>query len=418
MASKHLFVYFLYNLVLLVISFFLGIIARFNSKMGLFVQGRKATFPLINKNIASDDKVIWVHAASLGEFEQGLPVIQQIRTEFPEYKILLTFFSPSGYEVKKNTPAADLVCYLPLDTATNVDEFLKCANPKIAIFVKYEIWPNYFKGLRKRGVPLLLISAIFKKEQIYFKWYGGFMRNSLKQVDHFFLQNETSESLLSGLGYSNITIAGDTRFDRVNQIKKQDNALDFMAEFKGNKPCMVIGSSWPEDEKILVPFINRFNKSIRFVIAPHNIKKDHIEKLRGTLNNKTVLFSEYPNIDVEDPEILVLDTIGLLTQVYSYGDLAYVGGGFATGLHNTLEPAAFGIPIIIGPQYAGFIEAETMVKLRGCFSIQNAEEFGQIAEKLINNPEFRKETGQINAAYVEKNKGASIQIIAYMRTLL
>ena len=410
--------YFLYNLALLVISFSLKIIAPFRPKINLFVKGRRATFSILEGKITENDTTIWIHTASLGEFEQGLPVIEQIRRHFPEYKILITFFSPSGYEVKKDTEAADVVCYLPLDSSTNAKRFLKQVHPKIAIFVKYEIWPNYLRELQRNRVPIILVSAIFKKEQLYFKWYGGFMRKAINKIDHFFVQNKKSEALLNTLGLTNITIAGDTRFDRVSEIKERDNSLTFMKHFKKDKLCFVAGSTWPEDEKIIVPYINSTAPAVRFVIAPHNIKKDHIDDLRKSISKKVVLFSKCDERDLKDFEVLIVDTIGLLTKIYSYADIAYVGGGFATGLHNTLEPAVFGIPVIIGPKYFGFKEAEELVEYKGCFSIATFKDFMNIADAFIKDDVFRKEAGQINISYIQKNKGASIQIIEHLRTLL
>ncbi|MCW5517255.1 3-deoxy-D-manno-octulosonic acid transferase [Muriicola sp. Z0-33] len=410
--------YFFYNLALAVISFTLKIIALFQPKINLFVKGRKATFSILEKNISETDNVIWIHTASLGEFEQGLPVIEQIRKHFSEYKILITFFSPSGYEVKKNTNAANVVCYLPLDSKKNAWKFVKKVNPKIAIFVKYEIWPNYLSALEKNQIPIILISAIFKKKQIYFKWYGDFMRKALLKFDHFFVQNEASEVLLQEIGINQVTISGDTRFDRVNKIKERDNSLDFMNVFKDDQLCFIAGSTWPEDEKRIVPYINTTGSSVKFVIAPHNIKKDHIIELRKSITKKTVLYSEYNGQDLKDFEVLIVDHIGLLTKIYSYGDIAYVGGGFATGLHNTLEPAVFGMPVLIGPKYTGFKEAEELVEQKGCLSINNYKDFENAVDKFVNDNDFRKRTGLVNTAYIEKNKGASIQIIAYLRTLL
>ena len=394
--------YFVYNLAIPLVSFFLKIIAHFNAKISLFVSGRKATFSILENNISANDKVIWVHTASLGEFEQGLPVIEHIKSRFPEYKILVTFFSPSGYEVKKDSRAAAVVCYLPLDSKANAAKFLKLVRPKMAIFVKYEIWPNFLRALSRQQVPVILISAIFKKNQIYFRWYGGFMRKAIRQFDHFFVQNERSGELLKSIGLSNITIAGDTRFDRVDQIKDRDNSLEFMKRFKGDILCFVAGSSWPEDEQLLVPFINDSRASVKFVIAPHNIKNDHISDLKNSITKKTLLYSELDEQNLNEFEVLIVDTVGLLTKIYAYADIAYVGGGFATGLHNTLEPAVFGIPVIIGPNYSGFREAEELIAQKGLFSISNYEDFSSCTNTFITNSDFRKETGCINSSYIQK----------------
>jgi 3-deoxy-D-manno-octulosonic-acid transferase len=307
---------------------------------------------------------------------------------------------------------------MPLDSPANARKFLKAAHPKIAIFVKYEIWPNFLRELQRNRVPTILISAIFKKEQIFFKWYGGFMRRALSKIDHIFVQNTTSEVLLDQIGLKNVTIAGDTRFDRVNAIKEQDNYLAFMESFKQNYLCLVAGSTWPEDEKILIPYINATSLAVKFVLAPHNIKKEHIEELRRSISKKTVLFSEIGDQDLNEYQVMIVDTIGLLTRIYSYADVAYVGGGFATGLHNTLEPAVFGVPVLIGPKYAGFKEAEEMVGNEGCFSLNSYREFEEKADMLLTENTTRSQAGHKNILYIDKNKGASIQIIAHLRTLL
>ncbi|MDP5062838.1 MAG: 3-deoxy-D-manno-octulosonic acid transferase, partial [Maribacter sp.] len=362
--------YFLYNLIVICASAILKVLALVNSKLSLFVNGRKETISLIKKSISKDDNVIWIHAASLGEYEQGLPVIEKLKLDYPSYKILLTFFSPSGYEVKKNSKIADVICYLPMDTKRKVNAFLTAAHPDIAIFIKYEIWPNYLSALKKSSTPTFLISALFKEHQIYFQWYGAFMRLSLNKFSHFFVQNEKSKTLLNSVGHTNVTIAGDTRFDRVNEIVERNNELDFMTRFKDGKFCLVAGSTWPEDEKLIIEYINKTTYPIKFVIAPHTIKDNHIQEIIQSLDKKVVRFTTLENSDVEDSEVLIIDTIGLLTKIYSYADMAYVGGGFATGLHNTLEPAVFGIPVIIGPKYDAFAEVEELVDLKGVISIE------------------------------------------------
>ncbi|MGB5668142.1 MAG: glycosyltransferase N-terminal domain-containing protein [Maribacter sp.] len=408
----------IYNLIVHITWFLLKIVALFNPKIKLFVQGRKETFSILQKSITKDDKVIWVHVASLGEFEQGLPVIEKLKVEYPSFKILITFFSPSGYEVKKNTIDADVVVYLPLDTKGNAKRFISTINPKLAIFVKYEIWPNYLKVLKEKKIATLLISAVFRKEQIYFRWYGQIMRIALNTFSHFFLQDEKSIELLESINLKNCSLSGDTRFDRVAEILERDNRLDFMDEFKANLNCLVAGSTWPEDEEILVEYINTSQRDIKFVLAPHNIKKDHIKSLRNSILKKTLLYSEMGNKEQSDFDVLILDTIGLLTKVYSYADIAYVGGGFATGLHNTLEPAVFGIPVIIGPDFQGFNEAEALVDKKGILPIKNKEDFTLIFNGLLENHELMKNTGHINSDYINENKGASIQIIEHIRRLL
>ncbi len=386
--------------------------------MKLFVEGRKETFSILEKSISQSDNIIWVHVASLGEFEQGLPIIEKLRIEKPSYKILITFFSPSGYEVKKNTSAADVVAYLPLDTKGNVKRFLALTQPKLVLFVKYEIWPNYMMGLESRKIPSLLISAIFKKEQVYFKWYGNFMRKSLAAFSHIFVQNEKSKELLKSINIVNTTVNGDTRLDRVSEILERDNTLPIIETFKNDTLCLVAGSTWGEDEAILLDFINTTSKKLKYILAPHKIEKEKILGLAGSISKKTVLFSNSNLKTVHNYDVLIVDNIGMLTKIYNYADIAYIGGGFSTGLHNTLEPAVYGIPVIIGPNYEGFQEAEDLVAQKGILPIQDSRSLGEILKKLLDNSELLKRTGQINASYITKNKGASIQIMDHIRTLL
>ena len=409
---------FLYNLAVLVASFVLKLVANFSPKLKLFVDGRKNVFSQLQQEISDQDKVIWVHTASLGEFEQGLPIIEKLKIAYPNHKILVTFFSPSGYEVKKNTTVADLVLYLPLDTKKNARKFIELARPKLAIFVKYEIWPNYLQELKQQQVPTLLISAIFLKRQVFFKGYGDFMRKGLRTFSHIFVQDKNSQDLLRSIDINNSTVAGDTRLDRVSEILERDNTLDFMSTFKQEDLCMVAGSTWPEDEAIHLEAINRAQQHMKFVIAPHNIKEAHIQKLKGAITKRTVLYSELDKTDIADAEVLIIDTVGLLTKIYSYADIAYVGGGFATGLHNTLEPAVFGIPVIIGPEFKGFKEAEDLVKLKGVLPVSDKVEFQKTLDGLVQNPSFRKETGTRNANYITQNKGASVKILHHIKTLL
>lgn len=408
----------IYNLIAHVAWFHLKLLGKVSPKMKLFVDGRKETFQKLEQSISKDDQVIWVHAASLGEFEQGLPIIEKLRTEKPSYKILVTFFSPSGYEVKKNTSVADAVVYLPIDTKNQVKKFLDLARPKLAIFVKYEIWPNYLMELESRKIPTLLISALFKKEQVYFKWYGNFMRKSLSAFFHIFIQNEKSKELLSSVGINNTTINGDTRLDRVSEILERDNTLPIIEAFKKDNFCLVAGSTWAEDETILLDFINNSSKKLKYILAPHKIEKDKILGLAGSLAKKTILLSNSNLKTVYNYDVLIIDNIGMLTKIYNYADIAYVGGGFSTGLHNTLEPAVFGIPVIIGPNYEGFKEAEDLVAQKGILSIHDSWSFGETFKRLLDKPELIQRAGEINASYITKNKGASIQIMDYIRTLL
>ncbi len=396
----------------------LQFIALFNPKINLFVRGRKRTKEILNSKSTDDKKVIWMHVASLGEYEQGLPILEKLRTNCPSHKIVLTFFSPSGYEVKKDTPYADMVVYLPMDTKSNAKRFLDSINPEMAIFVKYEIWPNYLRELNKRNISTVLVSAIFSNRQIFFKWYGGFMRKSLKAFAHFFVQNKNSKKLLNSIGHNNVSISGDTRFDRVSKIKEQNNRLDFMDNFKNNQFCFVGGSTWPEDEKLLLQYINTTGHGAKFVIAPHNIKEGHINDLKNNLHKKSICFSELGEKNLAGFDVLIVDTIGLLTKIYSYADVAYVGGGFATGLHNTLEPATFSVPIIIGPKFDGFKEAEDLVDKNGIHVVTAQLEFKNLMDKFITNADFRQKTGAVNSSYVKANEGATAIIFDRLKTFL
>jgi len=399
---------FLYNLLLLFASQIVKLVALFSPKIKLFVEGRKTVFQLLESKISTYDKSIWFHAASLGEYEQGLPVMEKIKKEFPNHKIVVTFFSPSGYEVRKNNSIADACVYLPLDTKSNAQKFLKLVHPDLVFFIKYEYWPNYLNELKKLNIKTYLISGIFRENQAFFQWYGGFYRNALKTFDYFFVQNESSKLLLQKLGFNNVKISGDTRFDRVISILERDNSLDFIKQFKNNTITIVIGSSCPKDESLLVNYINQTNEKVKFIIAPHNIKVEQIQELKNSIIKKTILFSEKENTDLSSYDVLIVDTIGILTKIYSYADIAYVGGGFGNpGVHNILEPATFGIPIIVGPNYSHFAEAVALVHQEGCISIANQNELNDAFSNLISNEDIRLEKGHICSTFVQMNKGAT-----------
>lgn len=410
--------FFLYNFAITVTVYLLKIIALFNAKIKLFVDGRKNTFDTLRKGISKNDRVIWMHTASLGEYEQGLPLLKKMRSTYPDHKILITFFSPSGFEVKKKTKEADVITYLPLDTVSNVKKFLHFTHPEIAFFVKYEIWPNFLRELNKRSIPVLLISAIFNKHQAYFKWYGNFMRKALGTITHFFVQDTNSQKLLQGIGLQNVTVSGDTRFDRVSEIQEGNTDLSFMDAFKETGLCLIAGSTWPEDEDVLLPYINGDNKELKFVLAPHNIHEEHIDKLKRRIVKKTLLYSEIDQYNPANYKVLIIDTIGLLTKIYSYADMAYVGGGFRTGLHNTLEPAVFGIPVMIGPNFHGFKEAEELVDKKGIMVVRNTEEIVKWSNLFAKEEGLRKNTGQINADYISANKGACNIIFKFVQSIL
>lgn len=409
---------FMYNILVIMVWNSLKVVALFQPKIKLFVSGRRNTFQEIKTKRSPNKKAIWMHVASLGEFEQGLPILERLKQDYPQHQIILTFFSPSGFEVKKNSSIADIITYLPMDTMLNTKLFLDLVHPEIAVFVKYEIWPNYLLQLRKRGIPTFLVSAIFSQRQVFFKPFGAFMRKSLEAFSHFFVQDETSEQLLQSIGHNNVSVCGDTRLDRVSEILKRDNHLDFMEAFKNGTLCFVAGSTWPEDEEILIDYINNTSAEIKFVIAPHEIKEAHIVKIITALQKKVIRYSKLGNENLFEFDVLVVDMIGLLTKIYSYADIAYVGGGFATGLHNTMEPAVFGVPILIGSQYKGFKEAEALVKNGGIRSVSNKEEFTAFMGKLTSDPNLIETMGIINSNYITANKGAADLITGHISTYL
>ncbi len=403
--------FFLYNLFTIVVSFALKFVALFNKKINFFVEGRKNSFDLLIQQIKTNDRTFWIHAASLGEYEQGLPLIERLNQLFPEHKIVLTFFSPSGYEVKKNNSAADVTLYLPMDTKRNAKKLLQLVHPEKVFFIKYEYWPNYLYQLKKQNIPTYLVSGILRPDQVFFKWYGGFYRKALDSFTGFFVQNEQSKALLATLGHE-ATVTGDTRFDRVSQIVENDNTLDFVAQFKGHKTLLVAGSSWPKDEELLVDFINTTaDKNMKFIFAPHNIKPDLIESLKQKIKKGVVLYSQIQQQNLRDFDVLIIDGYSLLTKTYSYADIAYIGGGFGSGIHNILEAATFGIPVVIGPNYKKFQEAKDLVEKKGCVVVKNKQELDQTLLDLFTDPLVRKEMGHINSSYIQANKNATQKII-------
>ena len=396
-------------------EFLLKIIALFNPKIKLFVDGQANSFGILKAKIKAYDKMIWFHAASLGEYEQGLPLMEKIRSKYPNHLIVLTFFSPSGYEIRKNNGVADVTVYLPLDTKSNVKQFMEIVRPEMAFFIKYEYWPNYLNALKISETPTYLVSGIFRENQAFFKWYGGFYRKGLDAFEHFFVQNSSSKELALMLGKSNVTVSGDTRFDRVAAILERDNDLDYISEFKNNTLTVVVGSSWPKDESLLVDFINSTTIPLKFIFAPHNIQPDQILELKNSITKKCVLFSENSSTSLAEFDVFIIDVVGILTKIYSYADIAYVGGGFGNpGVHNILEPATFGVPIIIGPNFSHFAEATALVNMGGCVSISDKESLFDILEILINNEDIRNEKGHICSTFVEMNKGASAIVMNYI----
>ena len=406
----------LYNFTAHITFYILKIYGLFNGKMRLFIRGRKDTFDKISI-LKEEDKVIWFHAASLGEFEQARPIIEKVKKKYSNYKVVVTFFSPSGYEIQKDYKLADVVCYLPFDTTGRVRKFIQTVHPELVIIIKYEFWPNLLHQLKKHSIKTILVSGIFRKNQAFFKSSGKWMRKSLEAFDHFYVQNQTSKELLSSINMENVTVCGDTRFDRVAKILQQDNTLNFIKEFKNGQYTVVAGSTWPEGEELLVNYIHQ-SKGQKFIIAPHHMKSSGIEELKTAIQKEVILFSEKEGNELSEFDVLIIDTIGLLTKIYSYADAVYVGGGFKTGLHNILEPAIFGVPIVIGPEYSKFQEAEDLVNLKGCFSVTSQQQFSSIFDQLNSHKDFREKTGKINQQYIQENKGATEKIMEYINEKL
>ena len=406
---------FIYNIGIYLLRVVLTILSLFNTKIKLGLKGRAQTFNVLRNSITKDDKSIWIHCASLGEFEQGLPVLKALKESYSNYKFIVSFFSPSGYEIKKQSKDIDVAVYLPLDTLNNAKKFLDIFSPKLILFVKYEVWPNLLFEAKKRKIPSLLISATLRKSQIYFKWYGSFIRKALFAFDHIFTQDETSKLLLENHGYTTASVSGDTRFDRVNAQLEMDNIVDFIESFVDNKLTIVFGSTWPADDSLLIPFINEYEDDIKFILAPHNINKNYTESLVKQLRQPSICFSDMKDQNLSKYKVFILDTIGYLSKVYTYADIAYVGGGAGnTGLHNILEPAIFSKPIIIGKSYQKFPEAKKMIDLGGVKSVTNAKELCLILKALVTSERTRIDMGHINSEYVLHNTGAVVKIMTHI----
>lgn len=397
---------FVYSLLTHIAGYLLKIVALFNHKMKLFVTGRKDVFATLSQKINATDKVIWFHAASLGEYEQGLPIMEKVRELYPTHKILLTFFSPSGYEIRKNTKAADVVVYLPLDTVGNAKKFMQLAHPDMAFFIKYEFWPNYLNELKNKNVKTYLISGLFRPNQAFFKWYGSIYRSAFKAFNHFFVQYKSSKELLATIGFTNVTVSGDTRYDRVSRILEHDNKLPFIETFIDGKTTVVFGSSWPKDEGMFTDFVNSAVNT-KFIIAPHTFGESHMADLQKNIKRNVVFYTEKEGQNLAEFDVLIVNTIGLLGKIYSYADVAYVGGGFGSaGLHNILEPAAFGVPIIIGPNHSKFPEAVALVTAGGVIAVNDKHETEEVLGNLVYDDAFRQEKGRIAGTFVRDNRGA------------
>ncbi len=407
----------IYNLIIYIYLLGVAIYSRFNEKVRKMWRGERDAFRILKEKVDPDAKYVWFHAASLGEFEQGRPLMEQLRKEHPEYKILLTFFSPSGYEVRKNYEGADIITYLPLDTITNARRFLRLIRPVMAFFIKYEFWYNYLHILKHRNVPVYSVSSIFRPDQVFFKWYGRQYGRVLNCFTHFFVQNEISKELLAKIGLHNVSIVGDTRFDRVLQIKEASKQLPIVEEFieerDNQKPhVFVAGSSWPPDEEIFIKYFNE-HRDWKLIIAPHVIGEDHLKQIEKLLEGRKVV--RYTSIeksaDLSSYDVLIIDCFGLLSSIYHYGDVAYVGGGFGVGIHNLLEAAVWDVPVFFGPNNQRFQEAQGL-KASGGFEITNYADFERLMDRFIADETYLKEQGRLAGQYVKGKTGATKEVLS------
>jgi 3-deoxy-D-manno-octulosonic-acid transferase len=387
------------------------LISLFNKKADQWIKGRKNLFERISGEIGSSENIIWFHAASLGEFEQGRPVIEAFRQLNPTYKILLTFFSPSGFEVRKKYSGADFIYYLPLDTKKNARKFIRLVRPKIAIFIKYEFWFNYISELYRLQIPLFTISAIFREDQHFFKWYGGWFRKKLEKITYFFVQDQNSLELLKSIGINQVMRSGDTRFDRVFELSKRTTEFPIMDLFKTGKKILLLGSSWPPDEELIQKAIEDRN-DLKIIIAPHEVHESRIASIESKFSHLNLIrYTKADENSVRLADILIIDTIGILSGLYHYCDIAFIGGGFGKGIHNILEAVTFGKPVIFGPNYQKFKEAIDLIRFEGAFSVKNSDELSAIINRLLNDSNFYKKSSETCVEFVIKNCGATGQIL-------
>ena len=382
-----------------------------NPKAKLWVNGRKAIFAGIAKKLIPGERRIWIHASSLGEFEQGRPLIEMIRKEYPYYKIFLTFFSPSGFEIRKNYTGADYVFYMPMDSASNANRFINLVQPEKVFFIKYEFWFHYLSVLKKKNIPVYLCSAIFRENQLFFKSYGSWYRKILSYFTYLFVQSEQSLKLLENINFHNVKVTGDTRFDRVYDIASQAREIENVKTFVNNYPCLIIGSSWEQDENFLARYINSSELNTRFIIAPHEINISHIERLEKSLTKNVIRYSEWCKHPSKKCEVLIIDNIGMLSSLYRYGQVAYIGGGFGKGIHNILEASTFGLPVLFGPRYEKFQEATDLIHLGGAFPIDGFEMLKQKLDELFTNQGLLKKSGDTACEYIKNRTGATRKIL-------
>lgn len=401
----------IYNIAIFLYGWAIRLVSIRHRKAQLWVAGRKQLLERMAEAIDPKSRIVWLHAASLGEFEQGRPIIEALRKEHPEYKILVTFFSPSGYEIRKNYAGADYIFYLPLDTPRNVRRLLDIIHPEFVIFVKYEFWLNLLHELRRRQIRTYVVSAIFRRKSIFFRFYGGMWRNALESFDVMFVQNEESKQLLAELGFDNVMIAGDTRFDRVAEIAQQAKRIEMIERFRGERPLFIAGSTWGPDEELLIPLMNA-NPEVRFVIAPHEMDQTRINHLISQTAGGAVRFTQCnEQTDFTHTQLLILDTMGMLSSVYGYASWGYIGGGFGVGIHNTLEAATFGLPIAFGPNYRKFKEACDLLSLGAAASINNYEELAAWFSPLRDDESLRLSAGRSAKEYTQRHLGATRLIL-------
>lgn len=418
----------IYNIVIYFVLWGIAIASLFNEKVRKMWRGEREAFKILKQKVDPNAKYIWFHAASLGEFEQGRPLMERIRKDYPQYKILLTFYSPSGYEVRKNYEGADIICYMPVDTRLNAIRFLRLVRPVMAFFIKYEFWSNFLHILKHRNIPTYSVSSIFREDQVFFKWYGRSYAGVLKCFTRFFVQNEESKRLLEGIGITAVDVVGDTRFDRVLQIKEAAKQLPICEAFRTGVASsqsadvphhdfkvFVAGSSWPPDENIFIPFFNE-HKDWRLLIAPHVIAEEHLKLILSLIKGKKVVrYTQTTPEEAADADVLIIDCFGLLSSMYNYGDVAYIGGGFGVGIHNTLEAAVWNMPVIFGPNNKKFQEAQGLLKSGGGFEINTYEDFSGLMSSLMNNETFLKQAGDKAGAFVAHLAGATDKVLASVK---
>lgn len=418
----------IYNIVIYFVLWGIAIASLFNEKVRKMWRGEREAFKILKQKVDPNAKYIWFHAASLGEFEQGRPLMERIRKDYPQYKILLTFYSPSGYEVRKNYEGADIICYMPVDTRLNAIRFLRLVRPVMAFFIKYEFWSNFLHILKYRNIPTYSVSSIFREDQVFFKWYGRSYAGVLKCFTRFFVQNEESKRLLEGIGITAVDVVGDTRFDRVLQIKEAAKQLPICEAFRTGVASsqsadvphhdfkvFVAGSSWPPDENIFIPFFNE-HKDWRLLIAPHVIAEEHLKLILSLIEGKKVVrYTQTTPEEAAEADVLIIDCFGLLSSMYNYGDVAYIGGGFGVGIHNTLEAAVWNMPVIFGPNNKKFQEAQGLLKSGGGFEINTYEDFSGLMSSLMNDETFLKQAGDKAGAFVAHLAGATDKVLASVK---